>query len=250
MYSIKELSELAGVSKRTLRYYDEIGLLKPKRHLGSGYRIYEEKEVDLLQQILFYKAMDMSLERIQEIMKTSDFEIAKALKEHHQQLLLKKEQLDQLILTVEKTMANRRGEISMSNKEKFEGFKKEKIAENEQKYGLEIRKKYGDEIVDQSNEKFKGLSEEEYHLMQKIEEELFTALKQVELTRNLDSDLAKEVFQKHKQWLMFYWSTYSREAHRGLAQMYLADERFGEYYDNRAGVAVVDLLVKIIMKYA
>ena len=63
-YTIKNLAQLAGVSVRTLRYYDEIGLLKPCRVNLSGYRIYGEKEVDLLQQILFYKSIDMKLEEI------------------------------------------------------------------------------------------------------------------------------------------------------------------------------------------
>ena len=66
-YSIKSLAKLAGISTRTLRYYDEIGLLKPLRINSSGYRIYGDKEVDILQQILFYKALELPLEKIKEI---------------------------------------------------------------------------------------------------------------------------------------------------------------------------------------
>lgn len=93
-YSIKELADLAGVTTRTLRYYDEIGLLKPKRINSSGYRVYGEKEVDLLQQILFYKSMDMKLEYIQKIISGPDFDIPIALIDHLQQLVLRRNQLD------------------------------------------------------------------------------------------------------------------------------------------------------------
>lgn len=248
-YSIKEMADLAGVSSRTLRYYDEIGLLKPNRNSYTGYRVYGQKEVDLLQQILFYRTMDLKLEKIQEIMRKSDFEIAIALKSHHQQLLLKRNQLEQLILTVEKTIAYDKGEINMTNKEKFEGFKKEKLEENEHNHGKEIREKYGDETINASNKKYMNLSEEDYLNMQKTEEQLFEALKQVVIANNLDSDEAKEVYEKHKQWLKFSWPTYTKEAHRGLAQMYLADPRFGDYYNTRAGDNGVEILVKIIEKY-
>ena len=123
-YTIKKLSEIAGVSARTLRYYDEINLLKPCRIISSGYRIYGQKEGDLLQQILFYKSMDMKLEDIRELISNPNFDINNALKEHYKKLISRRDQLNKLILTVEKTLAYNKGEIYMSNKEKFEGLKK------------------------------------------------------------------------------------------------------------------------------
>lgn len=60
-YSVNKLAKLSGVSARTLRYYDEIGLLSPKRISGNGYRVYGQREVDLLQQILFYRELDIPL---------------------------------------------------------------------------------------------------------------------------------------------------------------------------------------------
>ena len=110
-YTIKNLAQLAGVSVRTLRYYDEIGLLKSCRVNLSGYRIYGEKEVDLLQQILFYKSIDMKLEEISQVIYQPDFNICQALEEHYKELISKKNQIEQLILTVEKTIAYKKGEI-------------------------------------------------------------------------------------------------------------------------------------------
>ena len=103
-YSIKKLSEIAGVSTRTLRYYDEIGLLKPARVSSSGYRIYGKKQVDILQQILFYKELGMSLDEIKEIIQNPNFDRINALKEHKIKLLEKRKQIDMLLDNVERTL--------------------------------------------------------------------------------------------------------------------------------------------------
>ncbi len=82
MYQVKELADLAGVSARTLRYYDSIGLLKPACVNEAGYRLYGEREVDLLQQILFYRERGMDLKEIRDILYTENFDILGALREH------------------------------------------------------------------------------------------------------------------------------------------------------------------------
>src|SRR5690606_34807636 len=104
-YTVKKLAQLSGVSTRTLRYYDEIGLLKPARINSSGYRIYGQIEVDKLQQILLYRELRLSLDRIKKIVNDPSFDKVRALKEHREQLLDKRKQLDLLIASVEKTIA-------------------------------------------------------------------------------------------------------------------------------------------------
>ena len=118
-YSIKKLSQIAGVSTRTLRYYDEINLLKPARINSSGYRIYGAKEVDRLQQILFYKELGLNLDHIKEIINNPKFDKISALKEHKLKLLEKKKQIDMLLENVSKTLLAVEGEIIMDDKEKF-----------------------------------------------------------------------------------------------------------------------------------
>ena len=250
-YTIKKLSQLAGVSSRTLRYYDEIGLLKPCRVSSTGYRIYGEKEVDLLQQILLYRSMDIKLEDIKEIIYNKDFDINKSLIEHRERLISRRKQLDLLIQTVEKTIDYNKGEIEMSNKEKFEGFKKQALEENERKYGKEIREKYGEKIIEESNKKWLNMTEEDMKKMQNIEKEMFEALEEVIKTKDLESEAAKKVYEKHKEWLTFSWPTYSSEAHVGLAEMYVADERFAKYYNDAAGTKeATETLRDCIVKYA
>jgi DNA-binding transcriptional MerR regulator len=230
-YTVQKLSSLAGVSTRTLRYYDEIGILKPARINSSGYRIYGQAEVDRLQQILFYRELGVSLESIKEIVTAPSFDGAKALRDHREKLLEKREQLDLIIKNVDKTIALTEGRMNMSNKEKFEGFKKKMIDENDKQYGKEIREKYGNDKVDQSNAKLMNMTEDEHDQVKKLAEQVEETLAQAFATGDPASELAQKAADLHKQWLCFYWTEYSKEAHAGLAQMYVDDERFTAYYD-------------------
>ena len=143
-YSIKELSELAGVSARTLRYYDEIGLLKPLRVNEAGYRYYGEREVESLQQILFYRERGFELKTIQRIIYDEKFDMLNAMEEHLLALEKQKADTEALILTVKKTIQSIKGECVMSDKEKFQALKEKAVRENEEMYGAEAREKYGD----------------------------------------------------------------------------------------------------------
>ncbi|MFD2444958.1 MerR family transcriptional regulator [Bacillus sp. CGMCC 1.16607] len=238
-YTVQKLGSIAGVSTRTLRYYDEIGILKPARINSSGYRIYGQAEVDRLQQILFYRELGVSLDSIKDIVTAPSFDGASALKEHREKLLEKREQLDLLIRNVDKTIALTEGRIHMSNKEKFEGFKKKMIEDNEKKYGKEIREKYGDDTIDKSNAKVMNMGQEEHDEVTKLAEQVQVTLAQAFATGDPAGELAQKAADLHKQWLCYYWSEYSKEAHAGLGQMYVDDERFTAYYDkNQPGTAL------------
>lgn len=230
-YTVQRLANLAGVSTRTLRYYDEIEILKPARINSSGYRIYGQAEVDRLQQILFYRELGVSLDSIKNIVTSPSFDRAIALKEHHEKLLDKRKQLDLLIANVEKTIALTEGRIHMSDKEKFEGFKKKMIEDNEKKYGKEIREKYGEDTVNKSNAKMMNMTQEEHEAVTKLANEVQTTLDEAFATGDPGSEIAQKAAELHKQWLCFYWSEYSKEAHANLAQMYVDDERFTAHYD-------------------
>lgn len=249
-YTIKKIAELSGISTRTLRYYDEINLLKPARINSSGYRIYGTKEIDKLQQILFYRSLDMKLEDIQTLLGTPNYDPQHALQDHYQKLLEKRRQMDHLILTVEKTLRYQKGELIMTDKEKFIGFKQEKLQKNEASYGQEIREKYGEETVKASNQKWLNLSEADFNQMETAEKELIDALKVVMETKDYHSQEAETVFSKHKEWLSYTSPTYLAEMHRGLGQMYVTDERFAAYYNNRAGANAAQALNEIIQQFA
>jgi len=230
-YTVQQLAKTAGISCRTLRYYDEIGLLKPARLTSSGYRIYGPKEVDRLQQILFFRELGVGLEQIREIINDPSFDSLTALREHRVKLLEKKQQLELLINNVEKTIAQYEGRIIMTDQEKFEGFKQKLIDENEAKYGKEVREKYGDEAVDKSYRKMKEMTQEQYAEFEKLGQMVLDTLKEAMAAGDPASELAQKAADLHRQWLCFTWDNYSKEAHAGLAQMYVNDERFAAYYD-------------------
>lgn len=230
-YTVQKLSKLAGVSTRTLRYYDEIGLLKPARINSSGYRIYGQNEVDRLQQILFYRELGMSLEEIKKVVTAPTFDRFQALTEHRQKLLGERKRLDLLITNVEKTIASIEGIISMSDQEKFAGFKKKLVEENEKKYGKEIREKYGDKAVDESNAKVLNMTPEQYEEVTRLSEEVLETLAAAFKTGDPAGELAQKAADLHRRWLCYFWPEYTKEAHVGVTQMYVDDERFKAYYD-------------------
>jgi len=230
-YTINKLSKLAGISARTLRYYDEIGILKPARINSSGYRIYGQSEVNSLQQILFYKELGMPLDNIKDIINDPTFDGNKALIHHHHELLEKRKQLDSLILNIEKTIACVKGEIIMTDKEKFEGLKEKMVKDNEKKYGKEIREKYGEETIIKSNKKFQNMSKENFDKFTVLGDKINILLLEAFKFHDPSCELAQSVAKMHKDWLSYTWPSYTKEAHAGLAQMYVCDERFTAYYD-------------------
>lgn len=232
-YTVQKLGKLAGVSTRTLRYYDEIGILKPARINSSGYRIYGQEEVDRLQQILFYRELGVNLTNIKDIIADPSFDGFNALVEHRKKLLDKKEQLNLLIANVDKTIASKSGVINMSDKEKFNGFKQKLIDENEAKYGKEIRENYGEEEINKSNAKLMGMSQQDYEEVKSLEENVMKTLEEAFKTGDPAGELARKTAELHRKWIENYWSSYSKEAHAGLAQMYVDDDRFRAYYDGK-----------------
>ena len=233
-YTGNKLAKMSGVSTRTLRYYDEIGLLKPLRVTSSGYRIYGRDEVDRLQQILFYRELGFPLSKIKELLSAPDFDRKQAFDLRLHELNIKKQRLETLIQNVTKSIAAMKGENIMTDKEKFEGFKESLISENEQKYGPEIREKYGDKAVDDSAEKLRGLTQEQYEEGERLRLEMEEMLKSAFKSGNPAGELAQKTCNLHRQWLSVFYSRYSKEYHLGLAEMYVADERFRANYDKIA----------------
>ena len=238
-YTINELAKLAGISTRTLRYYDELGLLSPERICTNGYRVYSRKEVGRLQQILFYRELGVSLNEISKIISSASFDGTASLHRHLEALIAKRKQLDRLIANVEKTIKEAKGETIMSDQEKFDGFLKKKAEENERKYGEEIRQKYGDDVISRSNDKFTGMTRSQYSEVEKLSAELNESLKTAFAQGDPAGELAQKTCELHKKWLCCFWDSYSKEAHIGVTQMYVDDPRFTEYYDKIApGCAV------------
>lgn len=231
-YTVKQLAELSGVTPRTLRWYDREGLLHPGRFTESGYRLYGPEQVDRLQQILFYRELDLSLTDIRTLLDDPAFNREVALQSHLTRLEARRARLDALILTVKNTLDSPQGGKIMSDQDKFLCFKQNVIKENEEIYGKEVRKRYGDVKADRSNQLLENLTQEEYDRWRALEGEILTGLR--DAVRQGDAPagaVGARLTALHREWLAFTWGTVRPEAHRGLAALYTEDPRFTAYYD-------------------
>jgi MerR family transcriptional regulator, thiopeptide resistance regulator len=153
-YTVKQLAQISGVTIRTLHHYDEIGLLKPAYYGENQYRYYEEEQLLVLQQILFFRALNFSLSDIQCILSSSNFHKLNALESHKTLLEQELLQRKKLLKTLEKTISHLNGELKMQDKEFYYGFDLEKQKAHE-KY-LVDNKIVSQEMLDECNEKTKN----------------------------------------------------------------------------------------------
>ncbi len=229
-YTIGKLARLAGLTTRTLRYYDQIDLLKPSKIGGNGYRIYGKRDVDRLQQILFFRVLKISPELIRDILDDPGYDALAALETHALELSERRQQLEEIIANVEKTIAVMKGEYQMTDKEKFEGLKRKLLEENQEKYGKELMEKYGEKQLKKANERFAGLTREEFEKAEKLAADFSTALKEAASGGDPACAAAREACSVHREWLALYWgkSGLTPAAHLNLADMYCSDARFAE----------------------
>lgn len=155
MFTVKQLSGMTGVTGRTLRYYDGIGLLKPSCIGDNGYRYYNEEALLRLQQILLYREMDVPLAAIRAIMSQPGFDVLAALQSHKHALAARLEELQGLIATVDKTILHLKGQHSMKPVQLFDGLR-----ERQQQYQREAEQKYGQDVVQASARQWQGYSGE------------------------------------------------------------------------------------------
>lgn len=225
MYTVKQLARLAGITSRTLHYYDEVGLFKPS-HIGqNGYRYYGAESVLRLQQILLYRELGLTLEAIQTIISDPGFDLLSALEEHRVQLLLRVEEMKRMVITVDDTLLHLKGIKEMSDKQLFEPFNEAQQAE----YEKEAMWMYDPEIVKASNRKWKSYSKEE---KQRIGEEGNAAYRAIVAAISLGPG-SKEAQDGVHQWRrhMDYFWTPEPEQLIGLAQLYNDDPRFKANFD-------------------
>ncbi|GBG11624.1 MerR family transcriptional regulator [Paenibacillus agaridevorans] len=222
---VKEVADLTGISVRTLHHYDEIGLLVPDGTTEAGYRDYSERNLELLQQILFFRELGFTLKKIKEIVTSKSFDRLEALERHRERLNEKRSQLEQLLRTVEQTIRHAKGEVTMTNEEKFKGFD---FGSNP--YEQEARERWGDKAVDESNAKMEKLKQD--GKMQAFQDEMNELYRKLAAVRHDDpsSEASQEAIG---QWftLLNQMGSYSLEAFKGLGQIYVDDARFTRNID-------------------
>ena len=250
-YRVNELAKLSGVSTRTLRFYDQIGLLQPGRAQNNGYRLYGPEQVDKLQQILFYRELGLALDEIKSILNSPGFDPENALEGHLLALQNKRAQIDDLIQNVKNTIKSMKEGMEMSDKEKFEGLKQNLIKENMQKYGAEVTRKYGADVVEASNKKFAGMTEAQWEKQESLSRSIFELLAAAMTKNDPACEEAQKAADLHGQWIRMFWKdgAYSKQAHLMLAETYVSDLRFTAFYDEKLGKGAAQMLRDAVAIY-
>lgn len=224
---IREFAKLAGVTVRTLHYYDEIGLLKPTFvDEQNGYRFYDEENLVRMQEILFYRELDFSLRDIAVIMSSPDHDRKKALKEQKSLLILKKQRLERLISALDSAMKGEDMSMNIFDNSEFEAQRDKYAAEARERWGnTPAYEEYTDKTSGRSNEK----SSEVIKAMDNIMVE-FAKCK--ELGNAPESQCAQSLVKKWQDFITENYYTCTKEILAGLGEMYAADERFKANIDS------------------
>jgi DNA-binding transcriptional MerR regulator len=225
-YSVKQLAKLAGVSVRTLHLYDQIGLLKPSARTEARYRMYGEKELLRLQQILFYKELDFPLQEICRILDDANFDLIQALESHKEALQSKQNRIATLLSTIDKTMVKLKNGVMLKHEELYEGLPKEKT----EAYRNEAIDKYGTDVVERSENQLRKMSKQDFAELIAESKEITKALL-VLVGEDPTSEVVQRQIARHYQSIRMFWGTAGlpdtqAEAYKGLGDLYVNDERY------------------------
>lgn len=235
-YTINKIAQIAGVTLRTLRYYDKIGLLAPSARSVAGYRLYSDEDVEKLQQILFFRELDFSLSRIRQIISNPDFDRRKALTAQVEFLEKRAKRYTMLSELARTTLQNLEGGIKMDNSELFKAFDYDKMMEDQKQYEDEVKERWGDsEAYKISASRTSGYTKKDWEKINAAGEENIRELIACfnEKTAYDDPRMIK-VCDNARRHISTYFYPCSLEMFSGLGSMYVADERFTAHYDKFA----------------
>lgn len=218
VYSISQLSNIAGVSIRTLHYYDEIGLLAPSFVKENGYRYYEEKELLKLQQILLFRELEFPLDEIAQVVNDPNFDLLTALAKHRKLLALKQSRLAKLLKTIDKTILKVKGETNMKNDDLFAAFKDEEMA-------AEAEKRWGNtQAYAQSQKRIKNLKPEDLKKL-KVDGQEFLRVLSVTMVKGIESSEVQRMIDQYYASMGTFFDC-SIELFDQISEGYVTDPKF------------------------
>jgi DNA-binding transcriptional MerR regulator len=232
-YTVHQLAKLAGVSVRTLHHYDQLGLLRPSRRSASGYRQYGEADLLRLQQILFYRELDVPLAEIQQIMDQPGFDPLAALRSHRRMLQERARRIERLLATVDKTIENMmEDKMELTDEELYEGFDKEQM----EAYRLEAEQRWDPAVMQESYKRVRKLSKAQWVAV-KVEGEAIRQGIIALADRDPADPQVQALIARNHAWIENFYAC-PAEMYRGLGELYVSDDRFRANYDvGRSGVA-------------
>jgi DNA-binding transcriptional MerR regulator len=225
-YSIKKIASLAGVTTRTLRYYDEIGLMKPAKIGENGYRFYDRENLLHLQQILFFRELDVPLDEIQLIMSQPDFNLLEALEKHRGALSHQALRLKQLLNTLDNTISIIKGETEMKEKDLFDGF-------DEIKYEEEARQRWGHTSqYKESQKKWANYSKEQKQAIKNEGSHFAERIVTINQDTKADDPDVQAAVSEYYSFINKYFYSCDIEFMRNLSEMWVQDPRFASNYES------------------
>lgn len=238
---ISEVAKLTGITVRELHYYDEVGLLKPSEITEAGYRLYSREDLEILQQILFFRELDFPLSQIKEIMNNPNYDKEEALKKQKELLIQQRQRIEGLIKLIEKRIE---GDNNMSFKE----FDMNEIEENKKKYAKEVKERWGtSKAYEESEKKTSSYNKEKWGDINQETSEIFKGFAEL---RNSDpgSEEVQELVRRWQKYITDNFYTCTNEILSGLGLMYVEDERFKENLDKN-GEGTAKLMAEAIKIY-
>ncbi|GIP41045.1 MerR family transcriptional regulator [Paenibacillus sp. J31TS4] len=224
-YLVKEVATLVGISVRTLHHYDEIGLLKPGSVSPAGYRLYKERELERLQQILLFRELGVPLQEIRQIIDRPDFDRKQALAAHRELLLEKQRRLAAIVATLDRTIEAMEGGRTMSGKDMFEGFDETPFEEHKRKYAAEARERYGEAAVEAAEERAAAYGPNDWAFIKERMERNYAAI--IEAMDGGPGDpRVQEAVADLRQGITDTFYDCTPDIFRGLGDLYVQDERF------------------------
>lgn len=240
---IGQLAELAGLSPRTLRHYESIGLLSPGRS-ANGYRAYSAEDTKVLARVLAMKRCGLPLRTIRQLLQDSDADILNVLKEHLRVLRAQGESLEMAAKRTEGAIRALERIEPMDVKDAFEELKEQGLKDFEATYGAEARERYGAEAIEAANERMMALTQDEWDAKELLEEGIKVQLRIARATGDPAGADAQELARMHERWIAMHWGEgYQPEEYVALVEGYLADPRFVKYYDSAGGEGATEFLV-------
>jgi DNA-binding transcriptional MerR regulator len=243
-YTVSQLAKMAGVSVRTLHHYDQIGLLKPPARTAAGYRLYGEADLLRLQQILFFKELDLPLREIGRILDDPGFDQVQALKDHRRLLHGQMERLACLLQTIDKTIQRlTEDDMALTDEELYEGFTKEQI----ERYKREAREMYDPALVEESERRVGRMSKAQWEAVKAEGDEVTRSLAAL-MDRAPDDAEVQALIARHHAWIEQFYPA-SAEVYRGLGQLYVGHPEFRAFYD-RYQPGLADFVAAAMGHYA
>lgn len=234
-YTVKQVSKMTGVTIRTLRFYDKSGLLKPAGTTEAGYRLYDDNNIELLQQIMFLRELDFSLKQIKDILASSQYDRKQALIRQAELLNQKAGRLKALAKLAIKTSKNIGGSVnaSMNKKEMFKEFDMKRIIEQKNKYAEEVKQRWGKtNAYRESQAKTATYTEDDWKRIQEFQQSNIERI--AELFKQgvpAESAEVQGLVKEFQQFITDNFYNCTQDILKDLGEMYISDERFTAYFD-------------------